>query len=51
VLHQPVIAAAVYVASDMSAPGHVRHSGRGELAIAAGPPSEAVAVDPRLRDR
>lgn len=43
VLHQPVIAAAVYVASDMPAPGHVRHSGRGELVIAAGPRSEAIA--------
>jgi 2-dehydropantoate 2-reductase len=43
VLQQPVIAAAVYVASDMPAPGHVRHSGRGELVIAAGPRSEAIA--------
>jgi 2-dehydropantoate 2-reductase len=43
VLHQPVIAAAVYVASDMPAPGHVRHSGRGELVIAAGPRSEEIA--------
>jgi len=43
VLHRPVIAAAVYVASDMPAPGHVRHSGRGELVIAAGPPSEVIA--------
>jgi 2-dehydropantoate 2-reductase len=43
VLHRPVIAAAVYVASDMPAPGHVRHSGRGELVIAAGPSSEAIA--------
>jgi 2-dehydropantoate 2-reductase len=43
VLHQPVIAAAVYVASDMPAPGHVRHSGRGDLVIAASPSSEAIA--------
>jgi 2-dehydropantoate 2-reductase len=43
VLHQPVIAAAVYVASDMPGPGHVRHSGRGELVIAAGLTSEAIA--------
>jgi 2-dehydropantoate 2-reductase len=43
VLHQPVIAAAVYVASEMAAPGHVRHSGRGELVIAADPSSEAIA--------
>jgi 2-dehydropantoate 2-reductase len=42
-LHRPVIAAAVYVASDMPAPGHVRHSGRGELVIAASPSSEAIA--------
>jgi len=44
VLDRPVIAAAVYVASDMPAPGHVRHSGRGELVIAAGPRSEAIAA-------
>ena len=34
-MHQPVIAAAVYVASDMPAPEYVRHSGRGELVIGA----------------
>ncbi len=35
-LKQPVAPAVVYVASEMSGPGHVRHLGRGELVIAAG---------------
>lgn len=34
-LKQSVAPAAVYVASEMSGPGHVRHLGRGELVIAA----------------
>lgn len=33
VLQRHVIPAAVYVATDMPAPGHVRHHGRGELVI------------------
>ncbi len=32
-LTQEVVAAAVYVAVEMAAPGHVRHHGRGELVI------------------
>jgi 2-dehydropantoate 2-reductase len=41
------IAAVVYVASSMPAPGHVKHSGRGDLLIGdlpgrAGPPREAA---------
>src|ERR1700688_624492 len=32
-LPQDVIAAAVYVATEMAGPGHVRHHGRGELVI------------------
>src|SRR5947209_4542417 len=30
-LKRPIIPVAVYVATDMPAPGHVRHHGRGEL--------------------
>jgi 2-dehydropantoate 2-reductase len=30
---QPVIPAAVYVASEMAGPGHLKHHGRGDLAI------------------
>lgn len=44
VLGRPVIATAVYVASEMAGPGHVRHHGRGELVIGAGRPSERIAT-------
>ncbi len=40
ILSQPVIAAAVYVASEMPGAGHVKHNGRGELIIGASPESE-----------
>jgi len=42
---QPVIPAAVYVASEMAGPGHLKHHGRGELVIGAldGKPSAALA--------
>ncbi|MEM5314930.1 2-dehydropantoate 2-reductase [Paraburkholderia sp. JHI869] len=40
---QPVICAAVYVASEMAGPGHLLHHGRGDLAIEATPHSEALA--------
>jgi 2-dehydropantoate 2-reductase len=43
ILSQPVIAAAVYVASEMPGPGHVKHNGRGELIIGASPESERLA--------
>ncbi|SEG80835.1 ketopantoate reductase family protein [Bosea lathyri] len=44
VLGRPVIPTAVYVACEMSGPGHVRHHGRGELVI--GPsPSSAMIVE------
>ena len=43
-LSQPVIAAVVYVATEMAGPGHVRHHGRGELVIAASPASERIAA-------
>ncbi len=42
-LGRPVLAAAVYVAVDMPAPGHVRHHGRGELVIGPGPSSADIA--------
>ncbi|WP_321781593.1 ketopantoate reductase family protein [Paraburkholderia sp. J94] len=42
-LAQPVICAAVYVASEMAGPGHLLHHGRGELAIEASLQSEALA--------
>ena len=39
----PVIAAVVYVGSEMAASGHVRHHGGGDLVIGASPASEALA--------
>lgn len=36
--------AVVYVATEMAAPGHVRHHGRGELVIGPGPRSEALVA-------
>ncbi|WP_186420530.1 2-dehydropantoate 2-reductase [Bosea sp. CS1GBMeth4] len=42
-LGRPVIPTAVYVATEMPAPGHVRHHGRGELVIGAGERSPALA--------
>jgi 2-dehydropantoate 2-reductase len=41
-LKRPVVPAAVYVAADMSGPGHVRHHGRGELII--GPSSASADI-------
>lgn len=38
-----VAAAVVYVATEMAAPGHVKHNGRGELVIEPSSLSEAVA--------
>jgi len=38
-----VIAAVVYVGSEMAGPGHVRHHGGGDLVIGASPASEALA--------
>lgn len=43
ILSQPVIATAVYVATEMPGPGHVKHNGRGELIIGAGPLSTTLA--------
>jgi 2-dehydropantoate 2-reductase len=42
-LSQEVIAAAVYVATELVDAGHVRHHGRGELVIARSPGSDAIA--------
>jgi 2-dehydropantoate 2-reductase len=44
VLPNPVIAAVVYVASEMAGPGHIRHKGRGELVIGPAPASESLAA-------
>lgn len=43
IIGRPVVPAAVYVAADMPGPGHVRHSGRGELVIGSSPSSDAIA--------
>jgi 2-dehydropantoate 2-reductase len=42
-LPQEVIAAAVYVGTEMAGPGHVRHHGRGELVIERSKGSEGLA--------
>ena len=42
-LPQEVIAAAVYVGTEMAGPGHVRHHGRGELIIERSKASDDVA--------
>ncbi len=41
-LASPVMPAAVYVATEMAGPGHVRHHGRGELVIGPGTHSETL---------
>lgn len=43
ILGRPVIATAVYVASEMAGSGHVRHHGRGELIIGPGASSAMIA--------
>ncbi|QHJ01345.1 2-dehydropantoate 2-reductase [Xylophilus rhododendri] len=43
-LPQEVSASVVYVATAMAGPGHVRHHGRGELVIATGSRSAALAA-------
>src|SRR5712664_619291 len=42
-LQQEVIAAAVYVGTEMAGPGHVRHHGRGELIIEQSKASDDIA--------
>ena len=44
VLERPVVPVAVYVATEMAGPGHVRHHGRGELVLGASPASERLAA-------
>jgi 2-dehydropantoate 2-reductase len=43
-LAQEVVAAVVYVATEMAGPGHVRHHGRGDLVLAASPASDRIAA-------
>lgn len=43
IVPQTVLATAVYVATEMAGPGHVRHHGRGELIIAPSPASIHIA--------
>ena len=47
-VHRPSFAAVVYVAAAMAAPGHVRHTGRGDLVIGALPPDDPAAARPLL---
>jgi 2-dehydropantoate 2-reductase len=42
-LQQQVVAAAVYVGTEMAGPGHVRHHGRGELVIERSKASNDIA--------
>ena len=43
ILGQAVLPSVVYVASTMAAPGQVRHLGRGDVVLGAGPASAAIA--------
>lgn len=43
VVPQTVIASAVYVATEMAGPGHVKHNGRGELTIENSPATPMIA--------
>ncbi len=45
VLGQPVLAAVVYVATEMAGPGHVKHHGRGDLVISPSSTSTAIAAE------
>ncbi|MGX9182229.1 ketopantoate reductase family protein [Mesorhizobium sp. BHbdii] len=44
VLGRAVVPAAVYVATEISAPGHVKHHGLGELVIGPSPASQGLAA-------
>lgn len=44
VIGRPVLPVAVYVATEMPGPGHVKHHGRGDLLIGSGPMSERIAA-------
>lgn len=43
VIPQTVIASAIYVATEMARPGHVKHNGRGELAVENSPATPKIA--------
>lgn len=43
-IQQLAVPAAVYVATEMAEPGHVRHHGRGELIIGSGPQCATIAA-------
>ena len=45
VLDRPVVPVAVYVATDMPGAGHVRHHGRGDLAIGPCPAGETIVAE------
>ncbi len=44
VLGRTTVPAAVYVATEMAGPGHVKHHGRGDLIIGASPASDDIAA-------
>lgn len=44
VLDRPVVPVAVYVATAMAGPGHVRHNGRGDLILGASETSDRIAA-------
>lgn len=44
VIGRPVVPVAVYVATEMAGPGHVRHHGRGDLILGEGPQSGRIAA-------
>jgi 2-dehydropantoate 2-reductase len=44
VLGRPVVPVAVYVATEMVGPGHVRHNGRGDLILGASAASDRIAA-------
>jgi 2-dehydropantoate 2-reductase len=48
-LRQEVVAAVVYVGTEMAGPGHVRHHGRGELLIEQSKASDDIARADRSR--
>ncbi|MDP4004192.1 ketopantoate reductase family protein [Methylobacterium sp. NEAU K] len=43
-LGRPVVPVAVYVATEMVGPGHVRHNGRGDLVLGASQASDQIAA-------
>lgn len=43
IIEQTAVPAAVYVATEMAGPGHVKHKGRGDLIIGSSPASDDIA--------